>query len=197
MVGTLGPGIGQGRASRFMYVATAGQTTFSGPDNSAVALTMNYTPGYVEVVLNGMWLPPSDYTATNGSSVVFPLGLAAGDIVYCYALSTFSVNTSVLVSPGSLWGLTMSTAGSSTTMTIAAGICADSTNTVMMKLPASLAKTTSAWTLGAGGALDTGASTATTWYSWFVIYNPTTNVTDLLCSLSPTAPTLPAGFVGR
>ena len=84
MSGTLGPGINYGRASRYTYIATAGQTTFSGADSSPQALTMQYTPGYVEVAVNGVWLPPSDYTATNGSSIVLPFGCVAGDIVYAY-----------------------------------------------------------------------------------------------------------------
>jgi hypothetical protein len=91
MPGTLGPGIGYGKAARFMYIATAAQVTFSGADSSAQALTMSYTPGYVEVIVNGKWLPPQDYTATNGSSVVLNSGCIAGDIVYVYVLSVLSV----------------------------------------------------------------------------------------------------------
>jgi hypothetical protein len=91
MVGTLGPGIGVGKAARFMYVATAGQVTFSGADSSAQALTLQYTPGFIEVVLNGVWLPPTDYTATNGSSVVLPNACVAGDVVYAYVLSAVAL----------------------------------------------------------------------------------------------------------
>lgn len=91
MTGTLGPGLGYGRAARFMYIATASQTTFSGPDSSTEALTLSYTPNFVEVAVNGLWLPPTDYTASNGSSVVFASGLTAGDIVYVYVLSVLAI----------------------------------------------------------------------------------------------------------
>ncbi len=89
MSGFVGNGpSGMGRAARFQFAATAAQTTFSGVDQNG--LTLAYTPGYVEVILNGVWLPPSDYTAGDGSSIVFGSGLAATDVVYIYALSVFS-----------------------------------------------------------------------------------------------------------
>lgn len=100
MVGTLGPGIGLGKAARFYYVSTAGQTTYSGADASPQALTLSYTPGYVEVSVDGIWLTPDEYTATNGSSIVFPTGLAAGRKVYVYCLSTFSVPLNIPIGMG-------------------------------------------------------------------------------------------------
>lgn len=48
-------------------------------------------------------------------------------------------------------------------------------------------------TSGANG-LDTGTRAASTWYHVYVIYNPTTNTTAGLFSLSATAPTLPSGY---
>jgi len=94
MAGFLGNGpTGAGRASRFQYAATAGQTTFSGIDQNG--LTMKYTPGYVEVAVNGIWLPPSDYTATDGSTIVLPQGTVVTDVVYVYALGVFAVQDSV------------------------------------------------------------------------------------------------------
>lgn len=102
-------------------------------------------------------------------------------------------------SPGALFGLTMSTAGASTTLSVAAGFAADSTNVRLMKLAATMAKTTSAWALGtAAGGLDTGAIAASTWYHWYLIYNPSTAAVDVVFSatatpaLGPT--TLPSGY---
>ena len=46
---------------------------------------------------------------------------------------------------------------------------------------------------GANG-LDTGTSSASTWYNVFVIYNPVTATVAGLFSLSATAPTLPSGY---
>ncbi len=97
--------------------------------------------------------------------------------------------------PGYLFGLTMSTAGSSTTLTIAAGFATDSTNVKLIRLAASLAKTSSPYSAGAaGGAYDGAGTSASSWYHWFLIFNPTTQVTDALFSASATAPLLPSGF---
>lgn len=101
MPGTLGPGIGYGRASRYKYIATAGQTTFTGADSSASALTLAYTalPGCLKVFIDGILQSTDEYTATNGTSVVFPTGLAVGRVVEMEALSVFSVGMQT-VSPG-------------------------------------------------------------------------------------------------
>lgn len=52
----------------FEYTATAGQTTFSGNDNNSA--TLGYTVNQIMVFLNGIRLESSDYTASNGTSVV-------------------------------------------------------------------------------------------------------------------------------
>lgn len=46
---------------------------------------------------------------------------------------------------------------------------------------------------GANG-LDTGSLANNTWYSVYVIYNPTTSTTASLLSLSSSSPTLPSGY---
>ena len=46
---------------------------------------------------------------------------------------------------------------------------------------------------GAGG-LDTGSLAASTWYYFYIIYNPTTGDVSTLASLSASAPTLPTGY---
>ena len=69
--------------------ATASQTTFSA----------TYTAGYVEVYLNGVKLvSATDFTATNGTSVVLTTGAAAGDSVDIIAYETFSVANAMLAS---------------------------------------------------------------------------------------------------
>lgn len=94
-----------------------------------------------------------------------------------------------------LAGLTLSTAGSSTTMSVAAGQATDSTNVQMMTLASALAKTTSAWAVGnAQGGLDTGAIANSTWYHFYVIQRPDTSVVDILFSLSASAPTMPTNY---
>lgn len=94
-----------------------------------------------------------------------------------------------------LAGLTLSTAGGSGTFGIAIGQASDSTNVSLMALPSAFTKTTSNWALGtAAGGLDTGAIAGTTWYHVFLIQRPDTGVVDVLFSLSPTAPTMPANY---
>jgi hypothetical protein len=74
----------------YSYTATTGQTTFSGTDNNS--LTLSYTVGAEQVYLNGVLLVrTSDYTATNGTSVVLPSGAIAGDTLVVAAFGTFNV----------------------------------------------------------------------------------------------------------
>lgn len=64
----------------FEYTASGSQTTFSGNDTGSQSLT--YTAGSIMVFLNGILQDDSvDYTATNGTSVVFTTALAANDEV--------------------------------------------------------------------------------------------------------------------
>ena len=94
-----------------------------------------------------------------------------------------------------LAGLTLSTAGSSATFGIAAGVATDSTNASMMSLASAATKTTGAWAVGSGnGALDTGTIANNTWYHVHLIQRPDTGVVDVLISLSATAPTLPTNY---
>ena len=96
---------------------------------------------------------------------------------------------------GYISGLTLSTAGASTTFAVATGEATDSTFSAVMNLGSSLSKTTSAWAVGSGnGALDTGAIAASTWYHVFLIKRLDTGVVDVLVSLSPTAPTMPTSY---
>lgn len=96
---------------------------------------------------------------------------------------------------GYISGLTMSTAGGSATMTIAAGVACDSTGARMMTLTSAISKTTSAWAVGTGnGGIDTGAVANNTWYHFHEIQRVDTGVVDVLFSLSATAPTMPANY---
>ena len=72
----------QATQTRDNFTATAGQTSFA---------TSGYTPGYLDVYLNGVRLDESDYTATNGSDVVLDTGAAVDDVVTVVAFQTFEV----------------------------------------------------------------------------------------------------------
>ena len=84
----------QGIRNRFIYQATAGQTSFSGSD--ANSLTLSYPDGeYVDVYQNGILLKPAtDYTSTSGTSVVLVTGASANDVVEIIVYDTFSIANS-------------------------------------------------------------------------------------------------------
>ncbi|MET4190673.1 MULTISPECIES: hypothetical protein [unclassified Bradyrhizobium] len=75
--------------SRFQYTATQGQTTFTGADKNG--LTLAYTAGFAEVAVDGVWLAPDDYTATDGTSLVLNAGTSKGQSVYLQCLAPFNV----------------------------------------------------------------------------------------------------------
>jgi hypothetical protein len=74
---------------RFRYVATSGQTTFSGAD--AAAATLTYTVNNIAVHRNGVTLDTSEYTASNGTSIVLNVAAGTGDIVDIIAFKSFTV----------------------------------------------------------------------------------------------------------
>ena len=70
--------------SRQTFTPTSDTTTF--------AFTSLYTPGYIDVYLNGAKLiDRSDYTATDGSNVILTTAAVAGDILECVAYKNFNV----------------------------------------------------------------------------------------------------------
>jgi len=78
------------RLTTYEYVATAGQTTFTGADANSVSL--NYTPGLVAVAVNGVILRPGDdYTASNGSSIILASAAALSDEVAILSFAAFNV----------------------------------------------------------------------------------------------------------
>lgn len=74
---------------RYRYVATAGQTTFTGAD--ANSLTLSYTSGNIVVVRNGSTLEPAEYTASNGTSIVLAVAASLNDVVDIIAFKSFTV----------------------------------------------------------------------------------------------------------
>ena len=86
-----------GVRNRFVYQATAGQTSFSGSD--ADSKVLSYQDGvYLDVYQNGVLLKPgTDYTATTGTTVVLVTGASSGDVVEMVAYDVFSVANSYTV----------------------------------------------------------------------------------------------------
>lgn len=64
----------------FVFTPSSSTTTFSGAD--ANGDTLSYTVGYISVYLNGVLLKPTtDYTASNGTSVVLVNAAGNGDVL--------------------------------------------------------------------------------------------------------------------
>jgi len=81
-----------GVRSRFVYQATAGQTSFSGSDSNSLTLTYNDSL-YMDVYQNGVLLKAgTDYTATTGTTVVLVTGASLNDVVEMIVYDVFSVN---------------------------------------------------------------------------------------------------------
>ena len=73
----------QATQTRDTFTATSGQTSFA---------TSGYTPGFLDVFLNGVHLVNgTDYTASNGSDVVLTSGATTGDNLEVVAYTTFQV----------------------------------------------------------------------------------------------------------
>lgn len=90
----IGKAPNQGVRTRFIYQATAGQTSFSGSDVNSNTLT--YSDGeYVDVYQNGILLKPAtDYTSTTGTTVVLVTGASVNDVVEIVAYDAFSIANS-------------------------------------------------------------------------------------------------------
>lgn len=96
-------GIQVGAAATFIYnkyvdTATAAQTVF----------THAYTPGYLEVFLDGSKLSPSEYTATDGTTITLGTAAELNQIVEIIAWSVLSLTTPIFNNPvtfadGGVW----------------------------------------------------------------------------------------------
>ena len=83
--------------THYVYEASANQTTFSGTDSNSESLA--YTAGQIAVFMNGVFLDPDDYTASNGTSIVLGSGAKSSDYLEIVAWKT-------TVSSGLFTGLT-------------------------------------------------------------------------------------------
>jgi hypothetical protein len=90
----IGKAPNQGVRTRFIYQATAGQTSFSGSDANANSLS--YPDGeYVDVFQNGVLLKPStDYTASSGTTMVLVTGASLNDVVEIIVYDAFTIANS-------------------------------------------------------------------------------------------------------
>ena len=143
----IGTSPSNGVRRRFVYEATASQTSFSGNDENGITLT--YVDSlYLDVFQNGIKLKAGDdYTATTGTSVVLVQGASVNDVVEMVAFDVFSVNDSVSASDGGSFagnvamGGTLSVSGAFTSLGIddnadATAITIDSSENVLVSATA-------------------------------------------------------------
>ena len=101
----IGRTLGQGTRSRFLYTATAGQTTFSGSDSQSNTLAYADNNG-LDCFQNGVLLKGggADYTATSGTSVVLTTGASVNDVIEILVYDVFAIADHVKKSGDAMTG---------------------------------------------------------------------------------------------
>ena len=101
----IGRTLGQGTRSRFLYTATAGQTTFSGSDSQSNTLSYADNNG-LDCFQNGVLLKGggADYTATTGTSVVLTTGASVSDVIEILVYDVFAIADHVKKSGDAMTG---------------------------------------------------------------------------------------------
>ena len=144
-----------GTSQRFRFVATAGQTTFSGNDANGNALTYDVASGtaFADIYLNGVKLDTSDFTATNGTSIVLGSAAQLNDVLVVVAFGTFTLAS---FSAGNLTSGTLPTARGGT------GLSSLGSAGQVMKVN------------DAGNALEFGNASSAEVYGFNLSYSPST-----------------------
>lgn len=83
------PSVPAGTRVVYEFVATEGQTVFSGEDEYGRILS--YDPGYVNLFVNGRFLSGLDFDALDGSQVTIKVALPANTVVQVEAFGTFAI----------------------------------------------------------------------------------------------------------
>ena len=113
----IGNDLSRGRVETYYYTSTSGGETAI--TTSTDGRTINYTPNWVSVFLNGVRLHDSDFTATTGDSITGLVALAKNDVVIIEAQHTFSSSDAVSSTGGTFignvnFGVTTITTGDAT-----------------------------------------------------------------------------------
>jgi len=107
----IGTSPSNGVRRRFVYVATANQTSFSGNDENGTSLVY-VDVAYLDVYQNGVKLKSvDDYASTTGTSVVLVQGASADDVVEIIAFDIFSVSDTVSAKDGGNFAGNISSGG--------------------------------------------------------------------------------------
>lgn len=213
-----------GQTFRFVSAgANTGAATLNVSSLGAKSITKNGTTALVANDIPSGAVVEVTYDGTQFQLVALPKALSSGAFTTVGTAASLNVGTSannVVQLDGSaklpavdgsqltnlpssvlrsyLAGLTLSTAGSSATMSIAAGQATSDDQATSMTLGSAISKTTSAWAVGTGnGGLDTGAIANSTWYHFYLIERTDTGVVDVLFSLSASSPTMPTNYTKK
>lgn len=177
------------------YTASLGLSRYVLGDEYKIKFTSTNTLG--APTLNSDGLGTRTLVRPDGTT------LKPGDISGEHLARVASVSTVAILNPLSgasvipsyLSGLVLSTAGASSTMTIGAGVAADTSSALMMNLASALNKNTGAWAAGSNaGGLDTGVISTSAWYHFFEMQRPDTAVVDGIFTTSNVGPVLPANY---
>ena len=119
---------GTGVRNRFIYTATASQTTFTGADNNSK--TLKYSDAdYIDVYLNGVCLEPgTDYTASTKTSVVLTQAASLNDTLEVIAYDIATISDTVSKADGGTFEANVTFADGADIITATAG-----TDNVMLK----------------------------------------------------------------
>jgi hypothetical protein len=182
--GTVGLTLDQQRPMfQFFSGALSGDLIIEVAATSKAWIIWNQTSGSFKLTLR--------VTGGAGAAYVVPRGMP--HLVFCDGANVYGATGS---RSRFMTGLTLAAGGGSNQFTVAAGDCtAGATPYSPLSLASALIKTASAWAAGTGnGSLDTGAVSNNTWYYPYLI-GKLDGTTDVITSLSSTAPLLPAGYV--
>lgn len=186
--------LGVGDFSR-AFVATA---AFTQTLTAAATLGDGWFCEYRNASAGYLTIDPNSSETIDGAST---LTLFPGEscLIYCNgsAFFTFGRPPGAIRFPNRhIQGLVpANNAGDATNdLDFSAGECRDATNAVNIVTAALTKQSDVAWAVGsAAGMLDTGVVGNNDYFVWAILRSDT-GVTDLLCSLSSTAPTMPANY---
>ena len=117
----IGNSPGTGTRNRFIYTATASQTTFSGADDNGK--TLKYADSdYVDVYLNGICLVPvTDYTSTSKTSIVLTQAASLNDTLEVVAYDIATISDTVSKADGGTFEANVTFAAGADIITATAG----------------------------------------------------------------------------
>lgn len=147
--------------------------------------------GVKPLTLEGSGVLPANYITNTVDTIARYTSAAGGRFEVLQAAGTRVFTTSSV--QGTFKNLSIITTGLDANVSVTADEIALEDTTFSYQTVRSVSLTINSAASGANG-LDTGALAASTWYSVWVIYNPSTITTAGLISLSATTPTMPAGY---